>query len=132
MDGPAAAHGTIGGCHAETAANAMIRLVLVGILLLLSLSFFLHNQEQEVTLRYFFGQLSASTPIYKPILGAFAIGLLVASILLFPALVRGRIELRRKTKALQETEADLEELRQSLGKPSPQPPTPSEEELRND
>ena len=54
----------------------MIRLVLVGILLLLSLSFFLHNQEQEVTLRYFFGLRSASTPIYKPILSAFALGLL--------------------------------------------------------
>lgn len=110
----------------------MIRLVLVGILLLLSLSFFLHNQEQEVTLRYFFGQLSASTPIYKPILSAFAIGLLVASILLFPAWVRGRIELRRKTRALQEAEADLEELRHSIGKLSPPPGNPSEEEVRND
>ena len=94
----------------------MIRLVLVGILLLLSLSFSSHNQEQEVTLRYFFGLRSASTPIYKPILSAFALGLLVASILLFPAWVRGRLELRRKTKALQEAEADLEELRASLGK----------------
>ena len=65
-------------------------------------------------------------------LSAFAIGLLVASILLFPALVRGRIELRRKTKALQEAEADLEELRQSLGKLSPQSANPAEEELRND
>ena len=110
----------------------MIRLVLVGILLLLSLSFFLHNQEQEVTLRYFFGQLSASTPIYKPILSAFAIGLLVASILLFPAWVRGRIELRRKTRALQEAEADLEELRHSIDKLSPPRGNPSEEELRND
>ena len=110
----------------------MIRLVLVGILLLLSLSFFLHNQEQEVTLRYFFGQLSASTPIYKPILSAFAIGLLVASILLFPAWVRGRIELRRKTRALQEAEADLEELRHSSGQLSPPPGNPSEEEVRND
>lgn len=96
----------------------MIRLVLVGILLLLSLSFFLHNQEQEVTLRYFFGLRSASTPIYKPILSAFALGLLVASILLFPAWIRGRLELRKKTKALQEAEADLEELRASLGKAS--------------
>ncbi|MEW6246778.1 MAG: LapA family protein [Nitrospirota bacterium] len=94
----------------------MIRLVLVGILLLLSLAFFLQNQEQEVTLRYFFGFRSASTPIYKPILGAFATGLLVAGILLFPAWVRGRIELRRKTKALQEAEVDLERLRQSLDK----------------
>lgn len=94
----------------------MIRLVLVLILLLLSLTFFLQNQEQEVTLRYLFGFRSASTPIYKPILAAFAIGLLVSGILLFPAWVRGRIELRRKTKALQEAELDLERLRGALNK----------------
>ncbi|MEK6525972.1 MAG: LapA family protein [Nitrospirota bacterium] len=98
----------------------MIRLILVGILLLLSLAFFLQNQEQEVTFRYFsifqFGVREASTSIYKPILSAFAIGLLVASILLFPAWVRGRIELRRKTKTLQEAEADLERLRKSMEK----------------
>lgn len=94
----------------------MIRLILVGTLLLLSLSFFLQNQEQEVTLRYFFGLRSASTLIYKPILAAFGIGLLVSGILLFPAWVRGRIELRRKTKALQESEVDLERLRQALDK----------------
>jgi uncharacterized integral membrane protein len=96
----------------------MIRLTLVFILLLLSLSFFLQNQEEEVTLRYFFGLQSASTPIYKPILSAFGIGLLVASILLFPSWIRGRIELRRKTKALQEVEADLERLRLEMRKPS--------------
>ena len=44
----------------------MIRLILVGTLLLLSLSFFLQNQEQEVTLRYLFGLRSASTPICDP------------------------------------------------------------------
>ncbi|MGH7231530.1 MAG: LapA family protein [Nitrospiraceae bacterium] len=93
----------------------MIRLVLICILLLLSLSFFLQNQEEEVTLNYFFGLQSASTPIYKPILSAFAIGLLVALILLFPAWVKGRIELRRKTKALQEAEADLERWRRERG-----------------
>ena len=43
-------------------------------------------------------------------------GLLVAGILLFPPWVRGRIELRRKTKALQEAEVDLERLRHSLEK----------------
>ncbi len=93
----------------------MIRLILVGLLLLLSLSFFLTNQEQEVTLHYFFGLRSASTPIYKPILSAFVIGILVAVILLLPAWLQGRIELRRRTKALQEAEADLERLRSSLG-----------------
>ncbi|MBX3344811.1 MAG: LapA family protein [Nitrospira sp.] len=94
----------------------MIRLILVGTLLLLALSFVLQNQEQEVTLRYFFGLRSASILIYKPILAAFGVGLLVSGILLFPAWVRGRIELRRKTKALQEAEVDLERLRQALDK----------------
>ena len=94
----------------------MIRLIFVGTLLLLALSFFLQNQEQEFTLRYFFGLRSASILIYKPILAAFGVGLLVSGILLFPAWVRGRIELRRKTKALQEAEVDLERLRQALDK----------------
>lgn len=99
----------------------MIRLIIVGIILLLALTFFLQNQEQEVTLRYFFGLKSASTYIYEPILVAFGVGLLVASILLFPGWVRGRLDLRRKTKALQEAEADLERLRQALAKAQGQP-----------
>ncbi|TAJ08242.1 MAG: LapA family protein [Nitrospirae bacterium] len=92
----------------------MIRLILVGILLLLSLTFFLQNQEQEVTLRYFFGLREATTELWRPVLSAFAVGLLVASILLFPAWVQVRLELRRKVKALQEAEADLERLRRPL------------------
>ena len=86
----------------------MIRLILVFILLALSLSFFLQNREPVITLRYFFGLKTAETQVYVPILSAFVIGLLVSSILLFPAWVRGRIELRRKTKQLQEAEAELE------------------------
>lgn len=92
----------------------MIRVLLIGILFLLSLAFFLQNQEQEVTVRYFFGLLEASTPIYQPIMAGFVVGLLVSAILLFPPWVRGRIELRRKTKALQQAEVDLERLRHSL------------------
>jgi uncharacterized membrane protein YciS (DUF1049 family) len=91
----------------------MIRLILVFILLALALSFFLQNQDQEVTLRYFFGLKSAETKVYVPILSGFVIGLLVSSILLFPAWVRGRIELRRKTKQLQEAEVELEQLREA-------------------
>lgn len=94
----------------------MIRLILVGILLLLSLTFFLQNQEQEITLRYFFGLREATTELWRPVLSAFAVGLLVSSILLFPAWVQGRIDLRRKTKALQEAEADLERLRKAVEK----------------
>ena len=52
-------------------------------------------------------------------MAATALGLLVATILLFPAWVRGRIELKRKTKALQEAEADLERLRQPMERSDP-------------
>ena len=96
----------------------MIRVILVGILLLLSLAFFLQNQEEEVTLRYFFGLKEAATPVYQPIMAGFVVGLLVAGILLFPPWIRGRIELRRKTKALQDAQVDLERLRQSFEKAS--------------
>ena len=47
---------------------------------------------------------------------SFAVGLLVSGILLFPPWVRSRIDLRRKTKALQDAEVDLERARQSLEK----------------
>ena len=104
----------------------MTRLILVGILLLLSLAFVLQNQEQEVTLRYFFGLLEASTPIYKPVMAGFVVGLLVSAILLCPPWVRSRIQLRRKTKDLQQAEVDLERLRQSLEKVSGRTPTPAD------
>ncbi len=114
----------------------MIRVILAGFLLLLCLTFFLQNQEQEVTLRYFFGLREASTHIYIPILSAFAIGLMVATNLLFPGWIRGRIELRRKTKALQEAEADLERLRLSMekavSKPGSQRPSDRIEEASDD
>jgi len=106
----------------------MIRLILVFILLALSLSFFLQNQDQLVTLRYFFGLKSAETKVYVPILSGFVIGLLVASILLFPPWVRGRIELRRKTKQLQEAEAELEQLRDAQRGASSHPSVPPPDE----
>ncbi len=106
----------------------MTRVVLIGILLLLSLAFFLQNQEEEVTLRYFFGLLEASTPIYQPIMAGFLVGLLVAAILLFPPWVRARIDLKRKTKSLQQAEVDLERLRQALEKVSGRPSASSQME----
>ena len=94
----------------------MTRLILVGTLVLLSLAFFLQISKQEVTLRYFFGLLEASTPIYKPIMAGFVIGLLVAAILLFPPWVRGRIDLRTKDEGLTGSRGELGAAWQSLEK----------------
>lgn len=94
----------------------IIRVIFVGFLLLLCISFFFQNQDQVITLRYFFGLQEASTYMYVPVLTAFAMGLFVTSLLLFPGWIRARMAIRRKTKALQEAELDLDRLRHSIEK----------------
>src|SRR6266487_1963842 len=88
----------------------MIRLILVVILLTLSVTFFLQNRREEAVLHYF-GATTEPTPIYKPILSAFGAGLLIMGILLFPAWIKLRMQLRRSRKALQQAEEELESLR---------------------
>lgn len=98
----------------------MIRLILVAILIALSVTFFLQNREEEAILHYF-GQTSKA-PIYKPILTAFGTGLLIMGILLFPAWIKLRIELRRARTALHLAEDELDRLRPSRTTPLPRPP----------
>lgn len=98
----------------------MIRLILVAILIALSVTFFLQNREEEAVLHYF-GQTSKA-PIYKPILMAFGTGLLIMGILLFPAWIKLRIELRRTRTALHLAEEELDRLRPSRTTPLPRPP----------
>ena len=98
----------------------MIRLAAMTLLFLLLVAFFVQNQEERVTIHYLFGLQSATVPIYQPVLGAFLIGLLVAALLFVPTWVRGRVQLRRTTRALRRAEADLEDLRLAT-----RPATPS-------
>ena len=98
----------------------MIRLILVVVLLTLSLTFFLQNREEEAILHYF-GATSKPTPIYKPILISFGAGVLIMGILLFPAWIKLRIDLRRSRKALQLAEGELDRRRNPLGAPGSRP-----------
>jgi lipopolysaccharide assembly protein A len=98
----------------------MIRLILVVILLTLSLTFFLQNREEEAILHYF-GATSKPTPIYKPILISFVAGVLIMWILLFPAWIKLRMELRRSRKALQLAEGELDRRRNPPGAPGTRP-----------
>jgi len=100
----------------------MIRLILIVILIALSVTFFLHNREEEAILHYF-GQTSQA-PIYKPILMAFSVGLLIMGILLFPAWIKLRIELRRARTTLRLAEEELDRLRPARTAPRPRPPMP--------
>ena len=80
-----------------------------------------------------FSRLRAANPSPRTeLVYASPFELLVSVILLFPPWVKGRIELRRKTKALQEAEVDLERLRHSLEKLTGRtaPPVPGDVPLR--
>jgi putative membrane protein len=98
----------------------MIRLILVVVLLTLSLTFFLQNREEEAILHYL-GATSKPTPHYKPILISFGAGVLIMGILLFPAWIKLRIDLRRSRKALQLAEGELDRRRNPLGAPGSRP-----------
>lgn len=100
----------------------MVRLLLVAILIALSVTFFLQNRTEEAPLHYF-GQTSTA-PIYKPILSAFGTGLLIMGILLFPAWIKLRIELRRARTALHLAEEELDRLRPARTTLPPRPPGP--------
>ena len=101
----------------------MIRIVLVVILLVLSMTFFLQNREEEAILHYF-GKTTKPTPIYKPILSAFGAGLFIMGLLLFPAWVKLRIELRRARTALRHAEEERDRLRGTPGPSAGRPPLP--------
>ena len=109
----------------------MVRLILIVTLLALSLTFFLQNSGEEAILHYF-GATTKPTPIYKPILSAFAVGLLVMGILLFPAWIKLRIELRRSRKALQVAEEELDRHRNPLGPASGRTPHRHVESLEDE
>ena len=100
----------------------MIRLILVALLIALSVTFFLQNREEEALLHYF-GQTSKA-PLYKPILSAFGTGLLIMGLLLFPAWIKLRMELRRARTALHLAEEELDRLRPVRTAPLPRPPVP--------
>ena len=100
----------------------MVRLILVAILIALSVTFFLQNREEEAVLHYFGG--TSKAPIYKPILSAFGTGLLIMGILLFPAWIKLRMEIRRARTALHLAEEELDRLRPSRSAPSPRFPAP--------
>jgi uncharacterized membrane protein YciS (DUF1049 family) len=110
----------------------MVRLILVVVLLTLSMTFFLQNREEEAILHYF-GITSKPTPISKPILIAFGSGLLIMGILLLPAWIKLRIELRRSRKALHLSEEELDRLRNPAVVPRssmhPRGETPEDEDV---
>jgi putative membrane protein len=109
----------------------MVRLILIVTLVALSLTFVLQNTGEEAILHYF-GVTTNPTPIYKPILSAFGAGLLVMGILLFPAWIKLRIELRRSRKALQSAEEELDRHRNPLGSASGRSPQRHVENLEDE
>ena len=78
----------------------MIRAVLFILLSLLGFSFIIQNTHQVVTIQYFMDIFTPTLPAYQLVMGAFVMGMLLTSILIFPEWIRLRLELRRLRKSL--------------------------------
>jgi len=95
----------------------MIRLILVVVLIALSITFFFQNRQEEAVLHY---------------LSAFGTGLLIMGLLLFPAWIKLRMELRRTRTALHLAEEELDRLRATQGIPVARPPVPGRENAEDE
>src|SRR5256885_234546 len=109
----------------------MIRLILVVVLIALSITFFFQNRQEEAVLHYF-GAPRPPTPIYNPILGASAPGFLIRGLLLSPAWIKLRMELRRTRTALHLAEEELDRLRATRGIRVARPPVPGRENAEDE
>ncbi len=93
----------------------MIRLLLLLVVLAVALLFALENRDQTIVLRLLFGEITPPTPVYLVVLASFALGVLIAGLLVVPDWIRTRLQLRRQRRQI----AALEE---RLNAPSPRPP----------
>lgn len=85
----------------------MIRVLLLIVFLALIIAFTLQNMDQLVILHTFFGVTTRPIPVALTLLGAFAVGAIVAVILTLPGWITTRLELRRQRKTIRLMEEEL-------------------------
>jgi len=95
----------------------MIRLLLLLLVLAVALLFALENRDQMIVLRLLFGEIMPPTPVYLVVLTSFAIGVLVAGLLVVPDWIRTRLQLRRQRRQIAALEERLN------APPTPAPPS---------
>lgn len=91
----------------------MIRLLLLMLVLGAGLLFAMENRDQTIVLRMLFSELTPPMPVYVVVLASFALGVLVAGLMVVPDWIRTHLELRRQRRQI----AALEE---RLTTPTPQ------------
>ncbi|MEO5656026.1 MAG: LapA family protein [Nitrospiria bacterium] len=97
----------------------MIRLIILLVVLAAALLFAMQNQDQAIALRLLFGRITPPLPVYLIVLGSFALGVLVAGMLVVPDWVRTRLQLRRQRREILVLEERLSAVAVRTPAPSP-------------
>lgn len=95
----------------------MIRLLLLLVVLAVALLFALENRDQTIVLRLLFGEITPPMPVYLVVLASFALGVLIAGLLVVPDWIRTRLQLRRQRRQIAALEERLN------APPAPVPPS---------
>ncbi len=88
------------------------------------------NQEQQVSLHFFWGMETDPLPVYLIVLGSFLIGLFFSGLLFLPGWIRSMLDRRKKSKRIEQLEIDLDKMRSETLKEMPFPPTEFEKTHR--
>ncbi len=89
----------------------MIRLFLISGISVVFFGALYLNQEQRVSLHFFWGMETSPLPIHLIVLGSFLIGLLFSALLFVPGWVRSMLDRRKKSKRIEELEIEIDKIR---------------------
>jgi len=69
------------------------------------------NQEQEVSLHFFWGMETSPLPIYLIVLSSFLVGLFVSVLIFVPGWIRSMLDRRKKSKRIEQLEINIDKMR---------------------
>ncbi len=101
----------------------MIRLLFMIFVSVFLIGALFTNQEQLISLHFFWGMETHPIPLYVIVLGAFLTGLLFAVLIFVPGWIRSMLDRRKKSKRIEELEIDLDRIRAEAIKGSGAHPT---------
>ncbi len=88
----------------------ILRNILIIIPAIFIITFSIKN-NQLVKIVYYFGIETRETPLYVVIIASFLIGVITGIIYSLSAMIKGRIEIRRKDRRIKELEEELQKVR---------------------
>ncbi len=77
-----------------------------------------NNQEQTISLHFFWGMQTDPLPFYWILISVFLIGFSLSALLFVPSWVRSMLDRRRKSRRIEQLEIDIDKMRSKTIKDS--------------